>query len=62
MKSRFLMCFSAITLFAAATMPLRLAAQNEQLPRHELPRYIIEDLGTLGEQLAKAVALTTEIG
>jgi probable HAF family extracellular repeat protein len=48
MSSRFLMCFSAITLFAALAMPLRLAAQNEQQPGHELPRYIIKDLGTLG--------------
>jgi probable HAF family extracellular repeat protein len=48
MKSRFLMSFSAITLFAALAMPLRLAAQNEQQPRHELPRYIVKDLGTLG--------------
>ena len=48
MKSRFLMCFTGVTLLAALAMPLRLAAQNEQQPKHELPRYIVKDLGTLG--------------
>jgi probable HAF family extracellular repeat protein len=48
MKSRFLACFTAVTVFAALAMPLRLAAQNEQEPRRELPRYIVKDLGTLG--------------
>jgi probable HAF family extracellular repeat protein len=48
MKSRFLMCFTAITLFAALAMPLRLAAQDEEQPKHALPRYVVKDLGTLG--------------
>jgi probable HAF family extracellular repeat protein len=48
MKSRFLMCFAAIMLFVVLAMPLRLAAQNEEQPKHELPRYVVKDLGTLG--------------
>jgi hypothetical protein len=63
MKSRFLACFTAVTVFAALAMPLRLAAQNEQEPRRELPRYIVKDLGTLGGtigQLALDVCVTTQ--
>jgi hypothetical protein len=30
MKSRFLTCFAAITLFAALVIPVQLAAQNNQ--------------------------------
>ena len=48
MKPRFLMCFTAVTLFAAAAIPPLLAAQDAQQPTHELPRYVVKDLGTLG--------------
>jgi probable HAF family extracellular repeat protein len=41
MKIRFLMCTTAITLFAALAMPVRLAAQEHL-------RYKLVDLGTLG--------------
>jgi hypothetical protein len=40
MKSRTLTCITAITLFAALTTPVRLAAQHT--------RYKLVDLGTLG--------------
>jgi probable HAF family extracellular repeat protein len=48
MKSRFLTCFAAITLFAMAAIPPQLAAQDAQQPTHELPRYVVKDIGTLG--------------
>jgi hypothetical protein len=47
MKSRFLTSFTAITLFAALTMPLRLAAQqNPWSNKHRHYQFI--DLGTFG--------------
>jgi probable HAF family extracellular repeat protein len=45
MKSRTLMCITAMTLFAALAVPVRLAAQEE---KQDLPRYTVTDLGTLG--------------
>jgi probable HAF family extracellular repeat protein len=45
MRSRFLMCFAAITLFAAMTVPITLAAQEHKT---EHRRYKVIDLGTLG--------------
>jgi len=42
MKSRTLTCITAMTLFAALALPVRLAAQEQQ------PRYRVKDLGTLG--------------
>jgi probable HAF family extracellular repeat protein len=44
MKSRFL-CFTAITLFVALAMPVRLAAQEQANAR---PHYKFVELGTLG--------------
>jgi hypothetical protein len=41
MKSRTLTCITAITLFAAVTVPVRLAAQGHT-------RYKVIDVGTLG--------------
>ena len=41
MKSRILTLFTAMTLFAALAIPVRLAAQDH-------PRYTVTDLGTLG--------------
>src|ERR1700676_1901003 len=45
MKSRFLTCFIAITLFVALAVPVSLAAQEE---KKEHRRYKVVDLGTLG--------------
>lgn len=45
MKSRFLMCFTAITLFALLAVPLGLAAQAGAKAR---PHYKFVELGTLG--------------
>jgi hypothetical protein len=47
MKSRFLMCFTAMT-FATLAIPLRLAAQDEQEHNATHRRYKIVKLGTLG--------------
>jgi len=47
MKSR-LMFVTAMTLFAALTIPVRLAAQDNQEHRHNRVRYIVTVLGTLG--------------
>ena len=44
MKSRFLMCFAAITLFAAMAMPVPLAAQDHTKHR----KHKLIDLGTFG--------------
>jgi len=45
MKSRFLMCFTAIALFAALAMPVSPAAQ-EHHTKHD--KYKLIDLGTFG--------------
>jgi probable HAF family extracellular repeat protein len=45
MKSRFLMCFTAIALFVALSIPLSLAAQEHPAKHHQ---YKLVDLGTLG--------------
>jgi probable HAF family extracellular repeat protein len=44
MKSRILACITAMTLFAALAVPVRLAAQEQN---QDLPRYTVTDLGTL---------------
>jgi hypothetical protein len=48
MKSRTLICITAMTLFAAPAIPLRLAAQDgqNQQPKHH--HYKLIDVGTLG--------------
>jgi hypothetical protein len=48
MKSRFLMCFSVIALFAALAMPLRLPAQDNQSSNHKHHHYKLIDMGTFG--------------
>ncbi|HXM22376.1 MAG TPA: hypothetical protein VN948_14065 [Terriglobales bacterium] len=48
MKSRILTCFTAITLFAALAIPLRLDAQDNQNDNHKHHHYKLIDLGTLG--------------
>lgn len=45
MKSRILVCITAMALFAALAVPVRLAAQEH---KQHLPRYTVIDLGTLG--------------
>lgn len=47
MKSRTLTCLTAMTLFAASAIPVRLAAQERQDNRQQ-PRYKLIDLGTFG--------------
>jgi probable HAF family extracellular repeat protein len=48
MKSRFLMCFTAITLFALA-VPVQLTAQDNQNHNNDQhPHYQLVDIGTLG--------------
>jgi hypothetical protein len=46
-RSRTLTCITAMTLFAALAIPLRMCAQ-EQNNRKELAHYTVTDLGTLG--------------
>ena len=55
MKSRILMCFTAITLFAALALPLRLAAQEQQ--NKKLPHYSVTVLGALGGTFSQAVGI-----
>ena len=52
MKSRTLMFVTAITLFAALAIPVRLAAQEQN---QKPPRYVA-DLGTLGGTFGEANA------
>jgi hypothetical protein len=55
MKSRILMCITAMTLFATLAIPVRLAAQDAQ-DHSQLKnvRYTITDLGTLGGTFSDA--------
>jgi probable HAF family extracellular repeat protein len=55
MKSRTLTCITAMTLFAALAMPVRLAAQGQ---KQDLPRYTVTDLGTLGGTFSLAGGLS----
>lgn len=48
MKSRFLMCISAITLFAALAIPGMLAAQDNQGHKQKHAHYKLRDIGTFG--------------
>ena len=48
MKSRFLMCFTAITLFAALAMPLPLAGQDNQGHTQKHHRYKLVIIDTFG--------------
>jgi len=45
MKSKILTSITAMTIFVALAVPIRLAAQEQ---KQDLPRYIVIDLGTLG--------------
>lgn len=60
MKSGLSTCSAAITVLALAAVPVVLAAQNEQQPTHELPRYVVKDLGTLGGTFSQGRAITNE--
>jgi probable HAF family extracellular repeat protein len=57
MRSRTLMCITAITLFAALATTIRLAAQQDQQQKKQFPRYTIVDLGTLGGTFSGAGGL-----
>jgi probable HAF family extracellular repeat protein len=48
MKSRFLILLTAITLFAALAMPVRVAAQDKQNHHHKHHHYQLIDMGTFG--------------
>jgi hypothetical protein len=48
MKSRFSTRIATVTLFAALTIPLQLAAQDNQDHKHKHHHYKLIDLGTLG--------------
>jgi probable HAF family extracellular repeat protein len=48
MKSRILICITAMTVFAALATPIRLAAQDHQEHHTKQPRYSVRDLGSLG--------------
>jgi probable HAF family extracellular repeat protein len=55
MKSRILICITAITLFAALAVRVRLAAQQQD---QDFPRYTVTDLGTLGGTYSLAGGLS----
>jgi len=55
MKSRILICITAVTLFAALAVRVRLAAQQQD---QDLPRYTVTDLGTLGGTYSLAGGLS----
>ena len=57
MKSRTLMFVTAITLFAALAIPVRLAAQEQD---QKPPRYSVADLGTPGGTFGEANALNNK--
>jgi probable HAF family extracellular repeat protein len=57
MRSKCLMFVTAITLFTALAIPVRLAAQDKQDHNHKLPHYTITVLGTLGGTFSAATAL-----
>ena len=48
MKSRKSTCITAMTLFAALAMAVRLAAQDNQDPKHKHHHYKLIDMGTFG--------------
>ena len=55
MKFKILICITAITLFAALAVRVRLAAQEQN---QDLPRYTVTDLGTLGGTYSLAGGLS----
>jgi len=48
MKSRTLISVTAMTLFAALAIPVRLAAQDNRDPHHKHHHYKLIDVGTFG--------------
>ncbi len=57
MKSRIMTCMTAMTLFAALAVPVRLAAQEQkQAP----PHYTVTDLGTLGGTFSFGLGLNNK--
>jgi len=55
-KPRTLTCITAMTLFAAAAVPVRLAAQQQQVHNNELRRYTITDVLRRQEDLLPPAA------
>lgn len=60
MKSEILTCITAMTLFAALAVPVRLAAQEAQQPADKTQYYTVQDLGTLGGTYSVAQGLTND--
>lgn len=58
MKSRTMICFAAITVFALLAIPAQLGAQEQQSKK--LPHYMITDLGTLGGTFSVASGVNNE--
>jgi len=58
MKSRILTCITAMTLFAALAVPVRLAAQGTQQKADKTQYYTVQDLGTLGGTFSLAGGLS----
>jgi hypothetical protein len=61
MKSRFLMCSTAMTLLAVLATPLRLAAQDNRSHYQKHHHYQLIDIGTFGGPESFVVP-TEEIG
>jgi len=62
MKSRFLICFAAMTLFAAVAAPIRLAAQSQQGRNQGHGGYQITNLGLLGGTSSNGWGINNEGG
>jgi len=60
MKSRILMCITAMTVFAALAVPVRLAAQEAQQKADKTQYYTVQDLGTLGGTYSAAEGITND--
>jgi probable HAF family extracellular repeat protein len=60
MKSRILTWTTAMTLFAALAIPVRLAAQDEEEQNKRHSDYAVLDLGTLGGTFATALGVNNE--
>jgi probable HAF family extracellular repeat protein len=60
MKSRFLACITAITLFAALAVPVGLAARDKPAHKNKHHHYKVIDLGTLGGTFSQAFGISDE--
>src|ERR1700730_13964896 len=60
MKSRTVTCITAVTLFAALAIPVRLAAQDNRDHHHKHHHYRLIDMGTFGGPIS-AINFATDI-